>query len=48
MRIHTDNLTKKYQIGPSEISAVNRITLDIKEGEFLAIIHHQDLANLHF
>lgn len=38
MRIHTDNLTKKYQIGPSEISAVNRITLDIKEGEFLAII----------
>jgi putative ABC transport system ATP-binding protein len=35
--IKTHNLTKKYKSGTSELTALNNITLELKEGEFLAI-----------
>ncbi len=35
--IKTHNLTKKYKSGNSELTALNNVTLELKEGEFLAI-----------
>ena len=35
--IKTHNLTKKYKSGTSELTALNNVTLELKEGEFLAI-----------
>ena len=35
--IKTHNLTKKYKSGNSELIALNNVSLELKEGEFLAI-----------
>jgi len=35
--IKTHNLTKKYKSGSSELLALNNVSLELKEGEFLAI-----------
>jgi putative ABC transport system ATP-binding protein len=35
--IKTHNLTKKYKSGTSELTALNNVSLELKEGEFLAI-----------
>lgn len=38
MRIRTVDVTRSYQVGPSEIIAVNRVNLEINESKFVAII----------
>jgi putative ABC transport system ATP-binding protein len=38
MRIKTENLTKKYKLGPSDITAVDNVTFEIKEAKFTAIV----------
>jgi ABC-type lipoprotein export system ATPase subunit len=38
MRIKTVNVTRKYRIGPSEITAVNKVNMEIGEAKFIAII----------
>lgn len=36
--LQTENLTKSYKIGKMEVPALRGITLDIKQGEFVAIM----------
>ncbi len=36
--IHTENLTKIYRMGDAEVYALRDVNLEIKEGEFIAII----------
>ncbi|HIE18654.1 TPA: ATP-binding cassette domain-containing protein, partial [Candidatus Bathyarchaeota archaeon] len=36
--IETDNVTKKYFLGPNVISALNGISLKIRKGEFVSIM----------
>jgi len=36
--IHTENLTKIYRMGDAEVHALRDVNLEIKEGEFIAII----------
>jgi len=36
--LQTENLTKSYKIGKMEVAALRGITLDIKQGEFVAIM----------
>jgi ABC-type lipoprotein export system ATPase subunit len=38
MKIRTVDLTKAYHLGPSEIIAVNRVSFEINEPNFIAII----------
>jgi ABC-type lipoprotein export system ATPase subunit len=38
MRIKTADLTKTYRIGPSQIAAVNRVSLEVDEATFVAIV----------
>lgn len=38
MRIRTVDVTRSYQVGPSEIVAVNGVNLEINESKFIAII----------
>jgi putative ABC transport system ATP-binding protein len=38
MKIKTVDLTRKYQIGSSEIIAVNKINLEIDEAKFIAVV----------
>lgn len=38
MKIQTENLTKKFRVGASEITAVNDVNMEIKQPELLAII----------
>ena len=38
MRIKTVDLTKKYHVGPSEIAAVDRVSFEVDEAAFTAII----------
>jgi len=38
MKIRTENLTRKYQVGSSEIAAVNGASMEIDEDEFIAIV----------
>ena len=37
MIIQTKNLTKKYKSGAGELTALNNVSLELQEGEFLAI-----------
>lgn len=37
MIIKTEHLTKKYKSGSGELTALNRVSLELKKGEFLAI-----------
>jgi putative ABC transport system ATP-binding protein len=36
--IHTERLTKHYQVGPQEVPALNDISISIGRGEFVAIM----------
>ncbi|MCK4434365.1 ABC transporter ATP-binding protein [Candidatus Bathyarchaeota archaeon] len=38
MRIKTEELTRKFRVGSSEITAVNRVNLEINEATFIAIV----------
>lgn len=38
MRIKTADLTKTYRIGPSQIAAVNKVSLEVDEATFVAIV----------
>jgi len=38
MEIKTIDLTKTYRLGPSEITAVNKVNLEINEAKFVAIV----------
>jgi putative ABC transport system ATP-binding protein len=38
MRIRTVDVTRSYQVGPSEIVAVNGVNLEISESKFIAIV----------
>jgi len=38
MRLKTENLTKKYRLGSSEITAVDNVSFEIKEAKFTAIV----------
>jgi putative ABC transport system ATP-binding protein len=38
MRLRTENLTKKYRVGSSEIKAVDQVSLNIDEPTFVAMI----------
>ncbi len=38
MRIKTTDLTKTYRIGPSQIAAVNKVSLEVDEATFVAIV----------
>jgi len=38
MRIKTADLTKTYRMGPSQIAAVNRVSLEVDEATFVAIV----------
>nr|QNO54257.1 putative ABC transporter ATP-binding protein [Methanosarcinales archaeon ANME-1 ERB7] len=36
--IHTENLSKTYRMGDVEVQALRDVNLEIKDGEFIAII----------
>src|SRR6185369_10283660 len=36
--VKTENLTKSYKVGKIEVPALNGVSLDIEEGEFVAIM----------
>ena len=36
--VKTENLTKSYKVGKIEVPALNGVSLDIQEGEFVAIM----------
>jgi len=38
MRIKTEDLTRKFRVGSSEITAVNRVNLEVNEAKFIAIV----------
>jgi putative ABC transport system ATP-binding protein len=38
MEIKTIDLTKTYRLGPSEITAVNKVNLEVNEARFIAIV----------
>jgi putative ABC transport system ATP-binding protein len=38
MKIETENLTKVYRLSSSEITAVNKVSLMVEEGAFIAIV----------
>ncbi len=38
MRIKTEDLTRKFRVGSSEITAVSMVNLEINEAEFIAIV----------
>jgi ABC-type lipoprotein export system ATPase subunit len=38
MEIKTVDLTKTYRLGPSEITAVNKVNLEVNEARFIAIV----------
>lgn len=38
MKIKTVDLTKKYRIGPSEITAVDKVSFEVDEAKFMVII----------
>ena len=38
MLIHTKDLTKLYRMGGSEVHALDGVSLDIDEGEFVAVM----------
>ncbi|MBT3200829.1 MAG: ABC transporter ATP-binding protein [Phycisphaerales bacterium] len=36
--VRTENLTKTYQMGPSELTVLREVSIDIKQGEYIAIM----------
>jgi putative ABC transport system ATP-binding protein len=38
MEIKTENLTRTFRIGPSTITAVDKVNLEVKKAEFIAIV----------
>jgi ABC-type lipoprotein export system ATPase subunit len=38
MQIKTADLTKTYRLGPSEITAVNKVNFEVNEAKFIAIV----------
>ncbi|MGQ9641058.1 MAG: ABC transporter ATP-binding protein [Candidatus Bathycorpusculaceae bacterium] len=38
MEIKTENLTRKFKIGPSTITAVDKVNFEVKEARFIAIV----------
>jgi putative ABC transport system ATP-binding protein len=38
MEIKTENLTRRFKIGPSTITAVDKVNLEVKKAEFIAIV----------
>ena len=38
MLIHTRELVKVYRMGDSEVRALDRVSVDIAEGEFVAVM----------
>ena len=38
MRIRTENLTRKYRLGSSEITAVSDVSFEVREAQFTAIV----------